>query len=311
VARRAERAARRAVARRADHAARPAAMIAAAGLATALLAGCTAGLASAPPGPSGQRVQQVLRAWSAFPASASPRPLILAGPRITDPRSGFPTGAAKLAYLEGAFDLLATLPPGPAAAAGFPLISSRAAAGVLRSAAAKRPPTASRLTVTSVRLGTGLFATDRGSRELPAWLFGFAGVPDPAAVLAVAPSRIFAPPAGRASSASPEVSARLGPDQRTLTIRLVGAAPGTGPCTASYSVRQAASPAAVAVAVHEHAHGGAACFSMGYLRQVKLVLPAPLGGRVLVDAASGAAIPVTVAAPAAAGPAATAPASAG
>jgi hypothetical protein len=85
-------------------------------------------------------------------------------------------------------------------------------------------------------------------------------------------------------------------------VRLAGAAPGTGPCTASYTIRQAASPAAVAVMVHEHAHGGAvACSSVGYLRQVRLVLPAPLGGRVLVDAATGAAIPVTVAGPAAAG----------
>ena len=300
------------MARRADRAAGPAAMIAAAGLATALLAGCAAGLASEPPASPGQRIQQVLRAWSAFPASASPRPLILAGPRVADPRSGFPTGAAKLAYLEGAFELPATLPPGPAAAAGFPLITSRAAAGVLRSAAAKGPPTAGRLTVTSVRLGTGVFATDRGFRQLPAWLFGFAGVTDPAAVLAVAPSRIFAPPAGAAGSASPDMSARLGPDRRTLTIRLFGAAPGTGPCTASYSVRQAGSPAAVAVAVHEHAHGAGAvaCASVGYLRQVKVVLPAPLGGRVLVDAASGAAIPVIAATPAAARPAA-APTSAG
>jgi hypothetical protein len=300
------------VARRTDRAASPAAMVAAAGLATALLAGCTAGLAGEPPAASGQRMQQVLRAWSAFPASASPRPLILAGPRIADPRSGFPTGAAKLAYTEGAFDLPAALPSGPAAAAGFPLITSRAAAGMLRSATAKGPPVAGRLTVTSVRLGTGVFATDRGVRQLPAWLFGFAGVLDPAAVLAVAPSRIFAPPARPASSAAPEMSARLGADRRTLTIRFVGAAPGTGPCTASYSVRQDDSPAAVAVAVHEHAHGGAvACAAVGYLRQVKVVLPAPLGGRVLVDAASGAAIPVIAAAQATARPAATAPASAG
>jgi hypothetical protein len=164
---------------------------------------------------------------------------------------------------------------------------------------------------------TGLFATDRGARQLPAWLFGFAGVPDPAAVLAVAPSRIFAPPTGPASSASPDMSARLGPDRRTITIRLFGAAPGSGPCTASYSVRQAASPAAVAVVVREHAHGGAvACSSVAYLRQVKVVLAAPLAGQVLVDAASGAAIPVivaasAVAAPASAGPAAAASASAG
>ena len=153
-----------------------------------------------------------------------------------------------------------------------------------------------------MRLGAGAFATDRGVRRLPAWLFGFSGVPDPAAVLAVAPSRIFAPPARPARSAWPDMSARLGRDRRTLTIRLFGTAPGTGPCTASYSVRQAASPAAVAVAVQGHAHGGGAvaCSAVGYLRQVKVVLSAPLGGRVLVDAANGAAIPV-FGAPASAG----------
>lgn len=98
------------------------------------------------------------------------------------------------------------------------------------------------------------------------------------------------------------MSARLGRDRRTLTIRLFGTAPGTGPCTASYSVRQAASPAAVAVAVQGHAHGGGAvaCSAVGYLRQVKVVLSAPLGGRVLVDAANGVAIPV-FGAPASAG----------
>jgi hypothetical protein len=41
---------------------------------------------------------------------------------------------------------------------------------------------------------------------------------------------------------------------------------------------------------------------MGYLRQVRIVLAAPLGGRVLVDAAGGTVIPVIVAGQAAAGP---------
>ena len=51
---------------------------------------------------------------------------------------------------------------------------------------------------------------------------------------------------------------------------------------------------AVAVAVHENAHGGnVPCALVGYPRRVTVVLPAPLGGRVLVDAASGEAITVT------------------
>jgi hypothetical protein len=133
-------------------------------------------------------LRQVLRTWSAFPASGTPRPLVMTGPPVADPASGFPSGDAKLAYLEGAFNLPATLPSGPAVAAGFPLITARQATQVLRSVAAKGPPVTSRLTVTGVRLGTALFDTDRGPRQLPAWLFGLAGVRDPAGVLARARS---------------------------------------------------------------------------------------------------------------------------
>jgi hypothetical protein len=240
-------------------------------------------------------MRQVLRDWSAFPVGASPRPLLLTGPRVADPASGFRSGAAKLTYLERAVAMPAALPSGPAVAAGFPLITAREAVSVLRSTAAKGPPVTARLTVTTVRLGTGVFATDRGPRQLPAWLFGFAGVPDPAAVLAVAPPRLFVPPPhGTASRPSAVLATRLSPDGRTLTVQLEGEPAGTGPCTASYSLAQAASGTAVAIAVHEHAHGGAvACAGVGQLRLVRVVLRAPLGGRVLVDAASGTAIPVT------------------
>jgi hypothetical protein len=64
-------------------------MIAVAGLATALLAGCAAGLAGEPPAPAGQRVQQVLRAWSAFPATASPRPLVHGGGTVACSAVGY------------------------------------------------------------------------------------------------------------------------------------------------------------------------------------------------------------------------------
>jgi hypothetical protein len=263
--------------------------------AVALLAGCAGGRATEP-GPGAGRLRHVLRIWSAFPATATPRPLVLTGPPVADPASGFPNGDAKLAYLEGAFNLPATLPSGPAAAAGFPLITAREATSVLTSVAAKGPPVTTRLTVTGVRLGTAVFDTDRGPRRLPAWLFGLAGVRDPAGVLAVAPSRIFTPP-GRLANGHPFVAgARLGPDGRTLTVEFVGAASGTGPCSASYTLDRGISSTAVAVAVQEHKRDGTAlCAAVGYPRRVTVVLPAPLGGRVLVDAASGLAIMVMTA----------------
>jgi hypothetical protein len=52
------------------------------------------------------------------------------------------------------------------------------------------------------------------------------------------------------------------------------------------------------VVVQGHERDAAAvCAAMGYPRRVTVVLPAPLGGRVLVDAAGGVAITVLPAGP--------------
>jgi hypothetical protein len=272
---------------------RPAAMLAA-GVAVALLAGCGHAGTGAPRTQPGQQLRRALRVWAGFPAGASPRPLVITGQRVTDPPRGFPSGDAKLAYLERAVEIPATLPSGVPAAAGFPLISAREAARVFTSTAAKGPPVATRLTVTAVRLGSGVFQTDRGPRRLPAWLLRFTGIQGPAAVLAVAPARIFSParlPAGRPPFVN---GARLGPDGRTLTVEFTGAQSGTGPCTAGYRLQLAESSTAVAVAVRGQAHGGdVPCSAVGYPRQATAVLSAPLGGRVVVDAVSGAAVAVT------------------
>ena len=80
-----------------------------------------------------------------------------------------------------------------------------------------------------------------------------------------------------------------------MQVRFVGAPPGHGACTAGYTVTVAWSPAALAVAVTEHPHrgGNGVGVGVGYARQVATRLPAPLGNRVVVDAASRAAVPVT------------------
>jgi hypothetical protein len=270
------------------------AVAAAGALAVGLLAGCgSTGVTGSRP--ARQELSRALRPWSGFPVSASPRPLVLVGPDIADPPAGFPDGAAKLAYLERAVRFPARLPPGPAVADGFEVIGARQAVVAFRSGAATGPPTGSRLRVTTVRPGTGVFLTDRGPRRLPAWLFSFAGVRGPAAVLAVAPAQIFAPPIPAGGQPSFVDWALLGPRGRFLTVRFTGAPPGHGPCTADYSVQVASSVTAVAIAVAEHPHGSGnvACPAVGYRRQVTTVLPAPLGARVVVDALSRAAVAVT------------------
>jgi hypothetical protein len=267
-----------------------------------VLAGCAApstGASGPTPAQARQQLASALRSWAAFPASASPRPLVLTSPRVSDPAGGFPDAATKLAYIAGAISPPAALPSGPATAAGYPLISAGAAVDVLRSGAVQSPAPSARLAITAMSLGTGVFDTDRGPVRLPAWVLGFRQVPDPARVLAVAPARFFQA-ASRSAGSSPLLrTASLGPDGRTLTVQFVGAQPGSGDCTAGYRLLAAGSPAAVAVTLITHAHGDPdeACSSVGYSRHATTVLPAPLGNRVLVDAPSATAIIVTRAGP--------------
>jgi hypothetical protein len=180
------------------------------------------------------------------------------------------------------------------------VISAARAVALFRSGAATGPPAGIRLRVTTVRLGTGVFLTDRGLRRLPAWLFGFVGIHGPAAVLAVAPAQIFSPPIPTGGRPPVVDGAFLHPGRRALTVRFTGAPAGHGPCTASYSLRVATSATAVAISVTEHPHGSAnvACPAIGYRRQVTTMLPAPLGARVAVDAVSRTAVPVTTGNPA-------------
>lgn len=266
----------------------------------ALVAG---GCADASPGPgpgspagaAGRELRRALAAWSGFPVHARRRPLVLVGPDVADPPGGFPGGEAKLAYVEGAVSFPARMPRGEAEADGLPLITARQAVARFQAGAASGPPVSARLRVTTVRLGAGVFVTDRGPRRLPAWLFGFAGVRGPAAVLAAAPRGIFTPPIP-AGGRPPFVDwAYLRPGGRALTVRFIGAAAGRGPCTASYSVQVASSATAVALAVQEHPHGrgNIACLAVGHLRQVTARLSAPLGARVVVDGASRTAVAVT------------------
>ena len=68
------------------------AMILAAGVAVALLAGCGYARTGTPqprPEPS-QQLLRALHAWSGFPVRASPRPLVITGEHVADPRHGFP-----------------------------------------------------------------------------------------------------------------------------------------------------------------------------------------------------------------------------
>jgi hypothetical protein len=244
---------------------------------------------------STEQLRRALRAWSGFPVNASRRPLILLEGQVGNPSSGgFPDDASKIAFGDGAINVPAEFPPGPAASGGFALLSARQAFGLFKSTAGQGPPATVDLTVTSVRLGTAFFQTDRGPRPLPAWLFAFQGVQGPAPVLAVAPTDIYTAPriaTGRIAS----LGARLGADGRTLTVTFSGAPPGPGPCSANYSLYTAVSKTGVALAVraYQRIHDrNAVCALQASVRHVVTVLSAPLGNRVVIDAGSDAAVAV-------------------
>jgi hypothetical protein len=271
----------------------------------ALLAGCTSGSRPGAPPPA-SRLAAALGHWASFPVGATARPLVIqTGAKVTGPGK-FPSVAAANGFDAGAISLPRSLPSGPAQLGSFSLISAARAAKVLTSGppsgqAASPPPPPSpspspstRVIVTRVRLGSGIFPTDRGRLALPAWQFSLRGVPGTVDVLAVAASQQFWP-AGLKQVSTHLSAAQPGRSGRVLTLTVLGAQAGTGPCQATYSVRQQSSAHAVAlyVVAKEHGSGQGGCSSAGYRVTLPVTLAAPLGNRVLVDAATFAFIPVT------------------
>src|SRR6185503_17789637 len=127
-----------------------------------------------------------------------------------------------------------------------------------------------------VTFGTGTFSTDRGTRSLPAWIFRFTNVVDPALVLAIPPTDRWPRP-GMPKNDGGDGSVSISRDGRQLTLSFVGAAAGTGPCQAEYTADIRESETAVSISPpRELPHrGGQAlggCDLVGYDRTVTLTL---------------------------------------
>lgn len=236
----------------------------------------------------------VLRLWADFPVNASPRPLVLTGPAIIDPASGFPAdGAAKLAYVYGSFELATTLPTGPATVNGQQVSTAAQALAELRDQGDGKKPALKPLPITGVEFGSGTFSTDRGQRTLPAWTFHFAGVSDPARVLAVPPFDRWPLP-GMPMGDGSEGGATISADGNQVTVSFIGPEPGNGPCGAEYSAEVEQSSTAVSISVRELPNPNAdqaSCSLVGYIRTVTVTLQSPLGNRVVIDA-HGIPLPV-------------------
>lgn len=236
-----------------------------------------------PTSPEPASMDAALAPWKDFPVTGT-RPLVVVGPAVSAPATGFPDGETKEAWLAGAIDLPARLPAGPATAGGYPILTA-AQAGRRLGEGGDESRAPARIAVTAARLGTVAVATDRGSRRLPAWFFTLRGIPGEASVLAVAPPALFTPwslPDGTAAVGP----ATLHPDG-TLTVEFVGAADEPGPCGTDYVVDLTETPTAVGFALRGFAHPprdgeDVACHAIGYRREASVRPAAPLGNRVLV-----------------------------
>jgi hypothetical protein len=245
--------------------------------------------------------EQALKLWDGFPATASPRPVLVLGQgAVLAPITGFDSADAKLAFLEGRFTLRVALPKTSATVGGRAVMSAGQTLRMLRDQGGPGPTTTSRLAITGVRLTSAVFTTNRGSQTLPAWAFSLRGQTGPADVLALTGSGVFVAP--RARELLPVVSsfemdrATTSAAGRTVRLRFAGGPPGDKPGDVSYTVGSASDAHAVAFWLTAHSprtNQSALCSAVGYFRTAAIHLTRPLGGRVLVDAASAGAVPVT------------------
>lgn len=250
-------------------------------------------------------LETALHTWSGFPVAASPRPMILLGPHVIGPAGGFLSSDAKNAFDSGQITPPATWPASPPTADGFAIAGTEAAFKTFVTSVSSPGPSGTPLQTTAVKLGSGLFLTDRGYRRYPAWLFSLSGVQSPVAVLALKPSDLYS----EHYVTQPELmSASVGADGKSLRVRFVGGAVGPGPCGATYSLSVEESTHAVAVSVRSHPNPSPtttasppavpiACSAVGYPDSAAAELEAPLGARVVVDGRSKGALVVSDVAP--------------
>jgi hypothetical protein len=222
---------------------------------------------------------------------------------VNAPEGGFPDNDTKLAWESGQLRVNTTLPPVPTHG-GYPLVEAQVAIDRIKAEATPGPTATTPLTVTSATLGTAGFSTDRGTRDLPAWIVTLAGIAKPAQVLAVAPSALFQPPPISGAQGGGGGAVTLVGD-RTLQVRVFGKAAGDGPCEARYEVFAYESHQAVAIVTREIPKASppttsstdpgtfTACADVGYTQTVTTTIEQPLGNRVVVNGATRAPLAVT------------------
>jgi len=229
--------------------------------------------------------------------------VVLSADSLTSgPSGGFPSGAAKLAFVNG--DLVYTGPPPsgtPAAVVTWadgstmkvPVLSEAQVFGELTGSRQCPGCATTPLDVTAARPATMDVATSRGTATVPAWAFTLKGVSAPV-IEAALPSGSYVTPDSYAGTSAEKlrplgagfvggVTVTPSPDGRTLTVEL-----GGSPCDATWGglVDEVGGVVVVGGWMH-NPNPDQPCAAMLVMRKVTVRLTAPLGDRVVLDAATG------------------------
>lgn len=150
------------------------------------------------------------------------------------------------------------------------------------------PPHCEDIVITRARAMTTTLVTSRGTATVPAWEFTIRGLPDPLVRVAIAPQDIDDQP-----SAAPALPA--GPAGLVVTQGIEGASDrrlsfviGVGACDIAVQARAHETEDVVVVGGTTTSPGpGTACPAILKLQPATVTLAAPVGDRLVVDAATG------------------------
>lgn len=219
--------------------------------------------------------QWAVARWEHFPVSRTPRPLVMIGPRQWS-EGDFVSVDAKLAFFQGRIEAITSLP--------------NAVLEFLRTSSHHHPSshTAAVFVIKSAIRSQTSFATDRGPRLLPAWRLqsddahGYSWVLDPEiASTEWTPLQTTNPAPPFKDLPHRFISAIASPDERSLKVQFLGAAPTIEDYSRAEVVESSKAIAVVPIARHIGPHGPYRL--AGHTRELRVELAMPLGARVLVD----------------------------
>lgn len=141
------------------------------------------------------------------------------------------------------------------------------------------------LVVTSIRLDSSEFTTDRGARELPAWALRFHDVDHEAKVLALTQDDFFPHPDGERGYAPLGVIGRE--DDLEVRVRFTAGPPDAE--TFDAMVIQDDTGVAFILRKLTDMRGPGPHITLGYAREIAVRLTEPIGQRVVLEGRTGAA----------------------